>query len=205
MRKMQTTAKFAVKSVVTAGAVFLVAIIALSLYESRQARRVVATVTESMNADWGVQIPEDQALRPGSLVLKQGFARLMFKKGAQVLLQAPCRIELRSVNRMYLEKGNVTSQVPPSAQGFTIETPTARVVDFGTEFGVAVDAVGQSEVHVFAGQVGLGRATSPQDSQLQTIRAGRAAILNATGSIWQGSLVVCIKQNVTYPVGLSLA
>jgi ferric-dicitrate binding protein FerR (iron transport regulator) len=40
----------------------------------------------------------------------------------------------------------------PKAIGFTVETPAADVVDFGTEFSVDV-AGGASEVHVFEGLV----------------------------------------------------
>ena len=43
--------------------------------------------------------------------------------------------------------------MPRFARGYTILTPTAEVVDLGTEFGVDVDDSGASEVHVFDGDV----------------------------------------------------
>jgi hypothetical protein len=51
-----------------------------------------------------------------------------------------------------LHNGRLSASVPPEGVGFTVETPAAEVVDFGTEFSVDV-AGGASEVHVFAGLV----------------------------------------------------
>ena len=48
--------------------------------------------------------------------------------------------------------------------GFTVNTPSARVVDLGTEFAVAVEKTGQSEIHVFVGSV----TVQPQSGQPQT-------------------------------------
>ena len=39
------------------------------------------------------------------------------------------------------------------AKGFTVETPSATLVDLGTEFGADVDRSGNGEVHVFRGEV----------------------------------------------------
>ena len=36
---------------------------------------------------------------------------------------------------------------------FTVRTPTARVADLGTEFGVEVDPSGVSTAHVYEGKV----------------------------------------------------
>ena len=47
----------------------------------------------------------------------------------------------------------MTVSVPATAHGFTIQTPSSRTVDLGTEFGVIVDKSGNTETHVIRGTV----------------------------------------------------
>ena len=57
-------------------------------------------------------------------------------------------------NSGYLKLGKLVARVEgEEAQGFTIETPTARVEDLGTEFGVEVDRQGAAEFVVLSGKV----------------------------------------------------
>jgi len=100
-------------------------------------------------------------------------------------LQAPCQIQLRSPRKMTLESGIVSAKVIQRARGFTIQTPQANVVDFGTAFGVAVDGLGQSTVHVFEGEVGVGLSRS---SNLHRLKKGRAAWTNSQGRLQTGSV-----------------
>jgi hypothetical protein len=52
-----------------------------------------------------------------------------------------------------LAHGSVSAEVPPRAAGFTIRGPSSEVIDLGTRFGFSVGEAGQSEVHVFQGEV----------------------------------------------------
>lgn len=146
--------------------------------------RVVATLGQAMHAQWDSP-PDSNDLRPGTMTLHQGFAEIIFKKGARVLLQAPCRIRLRSPNRMDLDEGTVTAKVPKKAVGFAVETPTTTVVDFGTEFGVTANATQGSEIHVFDGQVGVGQSARAP-AQLERLERGQAAQVHDPRSIQVG-------------------
>jgi hypothetical protein len=66
--------------------------------------------------------------------------------------------------------GKLAAAVPRAARGYTIITPTAEVVDLGTEFGVSVDRSGASEVHVFDGEV-VTRALGPRAASHDLIHA----------------------------------
>ncbi|NQV36237.1 MAG: FecR domain-containing protein, partial [Phycisphaeraceae bacterium] len=125
---------------------------------------VVATVTDLSEAQWKnmAEITKTTELKPGSMTLEQGYAQLTFKQGAQVLIQAPCTFELQSFNKMALENGSMTANVPPQAVGFTVQTPWTTVVDYGTEFGVSTGQTNGSEVHVFKGKVSVGDETFSQ-------------------------------------------
>jgi hypothetical protein len=144
--------------------------------------RVVATLDDSSYAVWRVPRQEPQ-LRRGSMTLEQGYAQLTFKQGTQVLIQASCTFELQSSNKMALENGSMTANVPSQALGFRVQTPWATVVDYGTEFGLSTGQTDGTEVHVFEGNVGVGDATS---SQIAT--EGQAVHVDQAGHIGFKSL-----------------
>lgn len=117
----------------------------------------VATLTEcSEDVAWSqrsMPIQRQCPLPAGSVELIRGQATLQMQNGAEVILEAPARGELVSGTLFRLEHGRITVRVPEQAIGFRVLTPTAEIVDLGTEFGVAVEADGASEVHVFRGLV----------------------------------------------------
>jgi hypothetical protein len=65
----------------------------------------------------------------------------------------PAELHILSPDAATLISGRAAARVPESARGFVLNAPDAAVVDLGTEFAVAVDAQGQSEVHVVEGEV----------------------------------------------------
>lgn len=161
-------------------------LVVLSAVHYILAHRVVATLGQTMHAQWDAA-PDGNDLRPGELTLHQGFAEITFKKGARVLLQAPCRFRLRSPNKMDLDEGTLTARVSKEAVGFSVVTPRTSVVDFGTEFGVAANAAQGSEVHVFDGEVGVGPSLRSR-SDLKRLERGQAAQVHDATSLEVGAM-----------------
>jgi len=71
-----------------------------------------------------------------------------------------------------VEEGKLTAFVPPSAKGFTVMTPVAEVVDYGTEFGVTVDKSGETETSVFKGEVDFRAVADEKTYKPKRITAG---------------------------------
>jgi len=169
-------------------AVTAVVLICLAITLPMLNRRVVAVLGEETDARW-LHPPEDANLHPGPMVLEEGYAQITFKQGTQIILQAPCTFDLCSKNRMVLERGMVTANVPSQAHGFAVQTPRAQVTDFGTEFGLQVKDQHESEVHVFAGRVRLETASrARQPSQKRDITQGKAAVITKSGELNISSL-----------------
>jgi len=82
-----------------------------------------------------------------------GTLELITIRGAHIVIEAPARFRFESVQRLRLGMGRLAADVPPSAKKFTVVTPTGEAVDLGTKFGVDVSQNGESEVHVFQGEV----------------------------------------------------
>jgi hypothetical protein len=94
----------------------------------------------------------DSRLRAGEYQLQRGLLHLQFADNVMVYVEAPAHFDVVGAARVLLHSGRLSASVPPEGVGFTVETPEAEVVDFGTEFSVDV-AGGASEVHVFEGLV----------------------------------------------------
>ncbi len=82
-----------------------------------------------------------------------GLVKLEYYSGAILILNGPCAFSLTGESSARLERGSVTGQVTEG--DFILTTPTARVIDLGTEFGVSVDANADTSVCVFDGKVNV--------------------------------------------------
>lgn len=123
---------------------------------------------------------DNDHLGPGLLQLVSGLAEFEFKSGAHVLVKGPCDLELQTTQRSYLQSGMLIARVPHAAVGFTIQTPQASIVDFGTEFAVDVQE-GPTEVHVFEGRVEVQCTDSAKGISPLPLTAGMKATLSASG------------------------
>ncbi|MBN1973993.1 MAG: NPCBM/NEW2 domain-containing protein [Sedimentisphaerales bacterium] len=146
--------------------------------------RIVATLGQTFNAKWEQKI-ENTELHIGKMKLLEGYAAVKFKKGAEVIIQAPSSFNLKSSNKMFMETGWVTAKVPPAAKGFEIQTSSSSVIDYGTEFGLMVGNENLSELHVFDGKISLTSNDNSNSSKKQQLwlEHGQAATIDANGHI----------------------
>jgi hypothetical protein len=131
----------------------------------------VATLTRTADCVW---IDPAQPLRaggrllPGELRLRQGVALLGFDGGAVLVVEGPADLRLESASAATLLRGKVVFRGDESAP-FDLRTPTSTLVDYGTEYAVAVDPDGE-EVHVFEGEV----QRRPTSGGVDRLKAGEA-------------------------------
>ncbi|MEL7500133.1 MAG: hypothetical protein AAFN77_21215 [Planctomycetota bacterium] len=123
-----------------------------------------------------------------SVLISEGLAIIEFDRGARVILEGPADLEIVSDNSGFLRSGKLTANVPESAIGFEIVTPNSRVVDHGTEFGISVDANGDSETHVFDGEVelfaDLNQATSPTEIESKSLHLVEREAARVTNGVF---------------------
>ncbi len=113
-----------------------------------------AELTDQAGAHWAYgDRGIGAALSSEPLKLQSGFAEIRFGSGAAVILEGPAEFRTLGANRGELLSGRATATVPKGAEGFTVETPFAKVVDLGTAFGVSVEPSVGAEIHVFTGRV----------------------------------------------------
>lgn len=149
---------------------------AVGLGWSLLAEREIATLVSGHGCKWdGGSLPTETGARLGTgrLRLAEGIARIVFDTGAELTLEAPAELELLSGQRCVLRTGRLVAKVPPSAVGFTVDTPTVVFIDHGTEFGVNVRDGKSSDLQVFNGAVDAKHLESGKTERLLTGRNRR--------------------------------
>ena len=139
----------------------------------------VATLVQADNCKWaGSDLPTavNSKLKAGTLALVEGIATLKFKSGATVTIEAPTKLEIRDAMHCRLIEGSVVAEVPEPAHGFTIDTQDMKVVDLGTRFGLTSGAAGNSQVHVFEGEVEVG---GMPDGKAKRLKQGKGLSVNS--------------------------
>lgn len=147
----------------------------------------VATLTETLNAQWA--LPE-RGLREGSrlsthtkpLQLAGGIAVIQFDNGSRVVLEGPADFTLLTDDQIHLQAGRLFASVPRTAVGFTVSTPFSKIIDLGTEFGVKTDSEGM-EVHVMAGKTMMISGPAKESKNQFEIKEGFAKAVNAAGAV----------------------
>ncbi len=125
-----------------------------------QATKAVARVTNLADCRWDAQSPPlsfyDRVAIGQKIDLAAGLLEIRYDTGATVVLQGPVTYEIRSENSGFLASGKMTGKVTgANARGFAVSTPTVKVVDLGTEFGIEVGQMHETTSHVFRGAVKL--------------------------------------------------
>lgn len=141
----------------------------------------VAILTRLVDVEWSEeQTPFEvgDALAPGRLSIESGFAQVEFFCGATVVVEGPAELVLKSSELAQVRSGRLRAQVPPAARGFSLEVDDMKVVDLGTEFGLAVTDEG-SDVQVFDGEVEL----HLPESAKQLLTTGQAVSRSESGNL----------------------
>lgn len=119
----------------------------------------LGTLVLNEQAEWDGAAPKTQ-ITAEPMHLKSGTVQMLLAGGVQVTAAGPARWQLQSEGRLLALLGKFKTIVPKRAIGFAIQTPTAVIVDLGTEFDVQVEPDGGTSVFVESGAVEL--ATIPQ-------------------------------------------
>ena len=171
-------------AIVSAAAMLLV--MAYVYFNPRGFSRDVATMTESLNAQWSQPF---KAVAAGTrlfsnerpMELQSGLVKIAFDEGIDVVIEGPARYRIVDSFVIALEYGRLYAYVNASGKGFTVETANARIVDLGTEFGVQAGDEGSTELHVFAGETTLISGTPNSTRHKQFVNAGSARLISQTG------------------------
>ena len=124
-----------------------------------------------------------------ALDLRSGTAQVRLSSDVKLTLAGLAYIAFSDPMHARLRQGKVTADCGTRGQGFTLETPVARVVDVSTQFGVEARTDGATDVMVIKGSVQLfhpqatGAAAPLEQGEAVRVDAKQslARIVNITG------------------------
>lgn len=138
----------------------------------------VATVIDSLGADWTGGISLDKGVRLHSetppIKLTKGVVELVTEEEVRIVIEAPADFRFISSSQMILNYGRLYSTVSETGRGFTVQSPLSKVIDLGTEFGVFADMQGKTELHVFKGNTMLIAGQKGQTKKTIEVFGGQA-------------------------------
>ncbi len=129
------------------------------------------------------EIPKSLVSLGDTFNLVSGLLEITYETGAKVILQGPVNYRVDAENSGFLAIGRLTGQVDTTrAKGFAVHTPTATVIDLGTEFGVEVNDSGATYARVFRGRVDVKPDGEQFVSEAETIQlTENESVLVASG------------------------
>ncbi len=167
----------------------VIALLAVLVSGKNKPPKSFATLQTASSARWGggdLPTREGSRLGQGTLQLQEGLAVIRFDSGAEVSLEAPAELRIIDAMNCHITHGTAVAQVPESATGFRIGTPSAMVIDYGTRFSVCVDPEsGDTRTQVFDGLVEM---ENPATGQVVALRTGQRASVEGskTGPVTDG-------------------
>jgi hypothetical protein len=159
--------------------------------DEQPSNAVLGTLTELVpQSNWSVGRTGGNnigSLQQGDTIyLDAGAAELRLITNTVAVLESPLVMQLVSVDRVRVMRGSVKVEVAKGAEGFSVETASAEVIDLGTEFAVNVKD-GNTDVVVYDGQVDLKVATADvsrdSDRITKRFRAGEAVHVTDDGTL----------------------
>jgi len=157
-------------------------------WESRQpiGRVVKSHGARLVSSETKLPLERGDLIRLGEYTLDSGLIELSFDVGATAVIEAPASFEFKSQMLMVLNRGILSAHVGPTGKGFSVLTPTANVIDHGTEFAVEVFDDTGSEVHVFEGEVDVRPKMAPPMTTAVRLLTDQATRISSVGRIPQG-------------------
>jgi ferric-dicitrate binding protein FerR (iron transport regulator) len=173
---------FAGRRLAVVAAAACLALLAVIAWPRQTEADAFATLEKARAARWessDLPTTEGSRLGQGTLRLAEGLVTLRFDSGAKVNLEAPVELTLVDAMHCTLSRGIAVADVPDSAKGFRIATPSADVVDYGTRFSVIVDdATGETHTQVYEGLV---EVEHPPSGEVVALKAGQLNSANESG------------------------
>ncbi len=110
--------------------------------------------------------------------IEEGLVEIEYFTGARLIFHGPCEFVITGAKTARLIQGQVTGNV--DGGDFLLTTPSATVLDLGTEFGVVVNENADTEVCVFDGEVEVGSESTSAGEGL-SLTSGMSARVDRGG------------------------
>lgn len=183
----------------TAAAAAVVVVAATATWLALRQPAVRAQVVEARDVAGVFQ--DGQQVQLQTLRLAGGSVGFRLDSGAMVRVTGPAEVEFVDAMRLRVRRGRVSADIGKEAKGFSIETAQARVVDYGTKFGVDVPDPSHTDVIVFQGEVRVFNKQAP----VATLTTGEAVRVDKSRRLYRIVNVTSDGREEAWSTGGALA
>lgn len=156
-----------------------VLVLAVYIYLNPHPSYEVATVMDSMEAQWasGLAFREGHRISAMSdwIELQKGVVKIETDRGVQVIIEGPAVFQFTSGTEIVLNQGRLLALITSEmGNGFSVQTADSKIIDMGTLFGVQADLQQGTELHVFKGKTVLIPGIKSKAKNAVDVSAGQA-------------------------------
>ena len=146
----------------------------------------VATLVDQVNVEWDsgsekININERILINQPPYKIDKGIVKIQYDNGVEVIIEGPAEFTVEKKGIEFIS-GRLFSSVPVSGHGFIVDTPNARFIDLGTEFGVYVGSNESSELHVLKGEVQYYSSFPDSNSACRNLKENHARRFNTNNN-----------------------
>jgi hypothetical protein len=185
-REKRKMSRFGIFMLMNAAAVLLLFL--FLEFAPHRGGKEVALLADSLNAKWAnseSRISNGDFINTGdkSLVLSEGYAEFLFNNRTKVTIEGPSEFQILAEDQVKLIYGRLYAVVSREAIGFIVKTPSAQIVDLGTEFGVETDLRSDTSLHVMKGKTVLIAGDKSNKASIEVKEGAAKQVSAATRTI----------------------
>ena len=149
----------------------------------------VAILSDSLHAKWTNvegEIVNGTSISAGdkNYLLSEGYAEFLFNNQAKLTIEGPAEFTVLAEDQIKLNYGRLYAIVPREAIGFTVKTPSAQIVDLGTEFGVDCSLHSDTSLHVMKGKTVLIAGNKSNKVSIEVQKGVAKKVLASTQTVF---------------------
>ena len=175
-------------ALISVAAVFMLVFIVYANIFPPKLSEPVAKLQDKVGVKWG---SSSEMLEIGDLILtnqpayiiEEGIVKINYDQGVDVLIEGPAEFQILADDRIGLTYGKVYSKVQREAIGFSVYTPSTKIIDLGTEFGVHAQNNGDTKLYVVKGKTALVAGDGDDRASVEVTRDSAKFISGETHKI----------------------
>ncbi len=115
--------------------------------------------------------------------LVSGVIKMRFDYGAEVIIEGESSFSCLTSESVRLACGKLHAYVPSQMTGFSVDTPSSKIIDLGTEFGIHVNTEGSAEIHMLDGKAAIIPGLKGHKGPPVNLTANQATRVDTTGKM----------------------
>ncbi len=179
--------KFNIFAIAASAAAMLFIVLFMKYPSPNRSVYEIATLHATVGATWSNSVTLSETggriCASETFYLAKGLVEIKTDNNVDLIIEGPAEFDFTKEGDLRLDQGKVYAVVPAEGIGFTVTTPTSKIIDLGTEFGVQTRGIESTEMHVYKGKVTLLAGSLPLEKIASAVTEGQARLVKSDGTV----------------------